>query len=180
MRIALIAAILSLVGPFPVRDRSWQDNMPKQFTLNSHSFSDGESIPKKYTCDAEDVSPELHWSDPPAAKGFALIVDDPDAPSGTWVHWVVVNLPASAHDLPEAAGKRAPLPEGAQQGKNDFGKSAYGGPCPPPGKPHRYFFKLYALDAKLSLKEGSTKAEVEKAIEGHILGQAQLTGRYGR
>jgi Raf kinase inhibitor-like YbhB/YbcL family protein len=180
MRVVLIAAILALVGPSLERGRSRQDTMPKQFTLNSHSFSDGENIPKKYTCDAENVSPELHWSDPPAAKAFALIVDDPDAPSGTWVHWVLVDLPAAARDLPEAAGKAAPLPSGAQQGKNDFGKSAYGGPCPPPGKPHRYFFKLYALDAKLSLKEGVSKAEVEKAIEGHILGQAQLIGRYGR
>jgi Raf kinase inhibitor-like YbhB/YbcL family protein len=182
MRVVLIASILSLIGPSAARDRgrSWQENMPKQFTLNSHSFSDGDTIPKKYTCDAENVSPELHWSDPPAAKAFALIVDDPDAPSGTWVHWVLVDVPGATHDLPEAAGKRAPLPSGAQQGKNDFGKSDYGGPCPPPGAPHRYFFKLYALDSKLSLKEGATKAEVEKAMQGHIVGQTQLMGRYGR
>src|SRR5215510_6155652 len=138
MRIVLIAAILSLAGPALFRDRgrSRQETMPKQFTLNSHSFSDGESIPKKYTCDAEDVSPELHWSDPPAAKAFALIVDDPDAPSGTWVHWVLVDVPGSTQDLPEAAGKRAPLPTGAQQGKNDFGKASYGGLFLPRGKPH--------------------------------------------
>jgi Raf kinase inhibitor-like YbhB/YbcL family protein len=101
-------------------------------------------------------------------------------PSGTWVHWVLFDLPADAHDLPEAAGKRAPLPTDAQQGINDFKKEGYGGPCPPPGKPHRYFFKIYALDSKLSLKGSATKADVETAMRGHILGQGELMGRYGR
>lgn len=151
------------------------------FKLNSHSFSDGTDIPKKYTCDGDDVSPELHWTDQPsAAKSFALIVDDPDAPAGTWVHWVLFDLPGDAHDLPEGAGKSAPLPSGAQQGTNDFKKTQYGGPCPPPGKLHRYVFKLYALDSRLSLKPSATKGEVEKAMQGHILGQGELTGRYHR
>jgi Raf kinase inhibitor-like YbhB/YbcL family protein len=152
-----------------------------KFKLNKHSFSDGGDIPKKYTCDGDDVSPEVHWSDqPPAAKSFALIVDDPDAPSGAWVHWVLFDLPGDAHDLAEGAGRSAPLPSGAQQGTNDFKKAMYGGPCPPSGKQHRYLFKLYALDSKLSLQASSTKAEVESAMQGHILGQAELTGRYRR
>lgn len=152
-----------------------------KFKLNSHSFSDRGDIPKKYTCDGDDVSPELHWSDqPPAAKSFTLIVDDPDAPSGTWVHWVVFDLPGDAHDLAEGAGKTAPLPSGAQQGTNDFKKAMYGGPCPPQGRPHRYFFKLYALNSKLSLKGSPTKAEVERAMQGHILGQGELIGQYRR
>jgi Raf kinase inhibitor-like YbhB/YbcL family protein len=182
MRLVVIATILSVLFVYTVlgSDTLRVEDTTK-FKLNSHSFSEGADIPKKYTCDGDDVSPELHWTDqPPAAKSFALIVDDPDAPSGTWVHWVVFDLPGDAHDLPEGAGKRAPLPSGAQQGINDFKKTVYGGPCPPPGKPHRYFFKLYALDSKLSLKASPTKAEVEKAMQGHILGQGELVGRYRR
>ena len=133
--------------------------------LTSRAFSDGEKIPERFSRQGGNTSPPLAWTHVPAnAKSLALIVDDPDAPSGTWVHWVLFNLPGDAHDLPEAAGKRAPLPTGAQQGTNDFKKEGYGGPCPPPGKPHRYFFKLYALDSKLSLKGSSTKADVEKAL----------------
>jgi Raf kinase inhibitor-like YbhB/YbcL family protein len=183
MRLVVTTAIFSVLLSYPAlnEERSPREDTPMKFKLNSHPFSDGGNIPKKYTCDGDDVSPELHWTgQPPAAKSFALIVDDPDAPSGTWVHWVLFNLPGDAHDLPEAAGKRAPLPTGAQQGTNDFKKEGYGGPCPPPGKPHRYFFKLYALDSKLSLKGSTTKADVEKAMQGHILGQGELIGRYGR
>ena len=181
MRLVDIATIFSvLVANVPQSAKLIAEDTAK-FKLNSHSFSDGADIPKKYTCDGDDVSPELHWTDqPPAAKSFALIVDDPDAPSGTWVHWVLFDLPGDAHDLPEGAGKSAPLPSGAQQGINDFKKTAYGGPCPPPGKPHRYFFKLYALDSKLSLKASAAKAEVEKAMQGHVLGQGELVGRYRR
>jgi Raf kinase inhibitor-like YbhB/YbcL family protein len=181
MRFVVTTAIFSvLLSSLANRDRSFEESTPMKFKLNSHPFSDGGNIPKKYTCDGDDVSPELHWTDQPPAKSFALIVDDPDAPSGTWVHWVLFDLPGDAHDLQEAAGKRAPLPTGAQQGINDFKKEGYGGPCPPPGKPHRYFFKLYALDSKLSLKGPATKAEVEKAMQGHVLGQGELMGRYGR
>jgi Raf kinase inhibitor-like YbhB/YbcL family protein len=182
MRLVIATAIFSvLLASLANRDRSFEEDKPMKFKLNSHPFSDGGNIPKKYTCDGDNVSPELHWTDqPPAAKSFALIVDDPDAPSGTWVHWVLFDLPGDAHDLPEAAGQRAPLPSGAQQGINDFKKEGYGGPCPPPGKAHRYFFKLYALDSKLSLKGSATKADVEKAMQGHILGLGELMGRYGR
>ena len=151
------------------------------FSLSSASFATGAAIPKKFTCDAQDSSPELHWSEPPpGTKSFALIADDPDAPAGTWVHWVLYNLPPETRNLPENMPKTASLPNGAQQGLNDFRRVGYGGPCPPPGKPHRYFFKLYALDVKIEPQAGATKASVEKAMKGHILGQTELMGTYGR
>jgi len=151
------------------------------FQVTSTAFLPGEMIPKKFTCDGPDVSPPLAWNAPPAGtESFALIVDDPDAPVGTWVHWVLYDLPASAREIAEGVTKQEQLPSGARQGRNDFGKIGYGGPCPPPGKPHRYFFKLYALDAKPNLKAGATKADVERALKGRILGQAELMGRYGR
>lgn len=149
--------------------------------ISSPAFSAGESIPKKFTCDGPDVSPKLSWGDPPAkAQSFTLIMDDPDAPAGTWVHWVLYDVPADAKELPEAVPKQEQLANGARQGRNDFAKIGHGGPCPPPGKSHRYFFNLYALDTKLNLKAGATKADVERAMKGHILAQAELMGRYGR
>jgi Raf kinase inhibitor-like YbhB/YbcL family protein len=111
---------------------------------------------------------------------LALIVDDPDAPMGTWVHWVLYDLPANTRELPEGIAKQEELPSGARQGRNDFRKIGYGGPCPPPGPAHRYFFKLYALDSKTKLKPGATKADLEKAMKGHVLAQAELIGRYQR
>ena len=151
------------------------------FQITTSAFSSGGTIPKKYTCDGPDVSPPLGWKDAPAgAQTFALIADDPDAPAGTWVHWVIYNIPSSAKELKEGVQKIEQLPDGSLQGRNDFRKIGYGGPCPPPGKPHRYFFKLYALGTKLNLKPGATKAEVENAIKGHTLAQAELMGKYGR
>jgi len=151
-------------------------------TLTTNAFSPGGTIPRKFTCDGPDVSPALKWTDPPAGtQSFALIADDPDAPAGTWVHWVVYDLPATARELPENVPKQEQVPSGGGvQGRNDFRKIGYGGPCPPPGPTHRYFFKLYALDTKLNLKPGATKAEVEKAMKGHALAEAQLMGKYGR
>jgi Raf kinase inhibitor-like YbhB/YbcL family protein len=149
--------------------------------MASPVFAARETIPKKFTCDGPDVSPKLTWNEPPSnTQSFALIMDDPDAPVGTWVHWVLYDLPAETRELAEGVAKQEQLSNGARQGRNDFGKIGYGGPCPPPGKPHRYFFKLYALDAKLSLKAGATKADVERAMKGHVLAQAELMGRYGR
>jgi Raf kinase inhibitor-like YbhB/YbcL family protein len=151
------------------------------FTISSPSFQNGANIPKKFTCDGADVSPELHWSSPPAGtQSFALIADDPDAPVGTWTHWVLFDLPAETTSLPENVPKVDELPTGGRQGRNDFRKIGYGGPCPPPGKPHRYFFKLYALDKKLNLKPGASKQEVEQAMQGHILAKAELMGKYQR
>ena len=149
--------------------------------ISSDAFAANETIPKKFTCDGPDASPKLTWSEPPAkTQSFALIMDDPDAPAGTWVHWVLFDLPAETRELAEGVAKQEQLANGARQGRNDFGKIGYGGPCPPPGNPHRYFFKLYALDTALRLKPGAAKQDVEAAMKGHILATAQLMGTYAR
>jgi Raf kinase inhibitor-like YbhB/YbcL family protein len=151
------------------------------FTLKSTAFPNGGVIPKKYTCDGADLSPALSWDDAPAGtQSLALIVDDPDAPMGTWTHWLIWNIPAKATLLPEDTPKMNLLDNGARQGGNDFRRIGYGGPCPPPGKPHRYFFKLYALDARLEVKAGAVRSELEPALQPHILAQAQWMGTYGR
>ena len=153
------------------------------FALTSPAFAGGELIPVRFTGDGPDISPPLEWTTPPGAvKSFVLIVDDPDAPVGTWVHWVLVGIPPDRKGLPEGVDKGAHPKglEGAVNGKNDFGRLGYGGPAPPRGPAHRYFFKLYALDSPLGLPAGATKAEAEKAMKGHILGQAELMGRYQR
>jgi Raf kinase inhibitor-like YbhB/YbcL family protein len=149
--------------------------------ITSGAFTQGSAIPTRHTCDGTDLSPALAWGQPPeATKSLALICDDPDAPAGTWVHWVLFNLPAGTRSLPEAVPSDRELAQGARQGLNDFGKIGYGGPCPPKGPAHRYYFKLYALDATLPLPAGATKSQVEKAMQGHILAQGELMGRYGR
>jgi len=148
--------------------------------LKSAAFQPGEMIPSKYTCDGPDVSPPLSWADSPAGtKSFALISDDPDAPGGTWVHWVIWNIPATTRSLEENLPKKDSLPNGAKQGTTDFRRIGYGGPCPPSGT-HRYFFKLYALDTTLNLPPRTTKRDLEKAMQGHVLGQAELMGKYRR
>jgi len=153
-------------------------------TLTSPSFENHKDIPKKHTCDGEDLSPALQWSGAPKeTQSFVLIVDDPDAPDPaspkmTWVHWVLYNIPATIRSLPEAV-KDKDLPKGTLQGLNDWKKTAYGGPCPPIGK-HRYFHKLYALDVSLPDLKQPTKAKLEKAMEGHILSKAELVGLYQR
>jgi Raf kinase inhibitor-like YbhB/YbcL family protein len=151
------------------------------FAISSSSFPNGGEIPRKYTCDGADISPELSWTQPPpGTRSFALIADDPDAPGGTWTHWIVFDLSLQTTHLAEGAAKTDELPGGARQGRNDFRKIGYGGPCPPPGNPHRYFFKLFALDQPLGLSPGATRQQVEKAMQGHILGQTQWVGKYGR
>ena len=146
----------------------------------SSAFQEGGMIPADYTCDGRNISPPLSWSGiPEKVVTLALICDDPDAPVGTWVHWVLYNLPASAKELPAGVPPQEKLASGAVQGKNDFRKPGYGGPCPPGGT-HRYYFKLYALDKALDLKPGATKKELLKAMEGHILAEGQLMGRYKR
>jgi len=149
--------------------------------LISPAFKDGGTIPSKYTCDGDDVSPPLEWSNVPEdTKSLALICDDPDAPMGTWVHWVLYGLPADTTSLPEGVPTNEAIEGVALQGTNDFKRIGYGGPCPPPGKPHRYFFKLYALDTELDLKPGAKKKDLEKAMKGHVLAKGQLVGRYQR
>ncbi len=148
--------------------------------LKSSAFAAGGMIPKKHTCDGPDVSPPLSWSDVPAgAKSLALIADDPDAPMGTWVHWVAWNIPPDARGLEEGVPKKDSLPNGMKQGTTDFRSIGYGGPCPPSGT-HRYFFKLYALDTSLNLPPSTTKKDLEKALQGHLLQQVELMGKYAR
>jgi len=152
----------------------------EQMKITSSAFEEGEMIPKKYTCDDVDISPPLKWSNvPEGAKTIALICDDPDAPVGTWVHWVLYNLPASITELPENIPPEKTLSNGAKQGTSDFGRIGYGGPCPPGGT-HRYYFKIYALDKELDLEPGATKSELLEAMEGSILSEGQLMGRYKR
>jgi len=152
----------------------------KAMELSSTAFHKEGIIPDKYTCDGADVSPSLAWgSAPEGTKSFALICDDPDAPMGTWVHWVYYDIPQGPEGLPENVTPNEHPANGGVQGINDFRKIGYGGPCPPGGT-HRYFFKLYALDTLLNLSPGATKAQLLKAMEGHILGQAELMGKYKR
>lgn len=149
--------------------------------FKSSDFASGEKIPKQFTCEGTDISPALSWNDPPAGtKSFALIVDDPDAPVGTWVHWVAYNLPATLRSLPQNFPKTEQSSDGTRQGLNDFQRVGYNGPCPPPGKPHRYFFKLYALDTALALNPRAPKKDLEAAMKGHILAQGEYMGRYAR
>jgi len=150
------------------------------FDITSSAFQANGMIPSKYTCDGEDVSPTLAWQGAPAGtKSFALISDDPDAPGKTWVHWVLYNVPASTTGLPEGVPADAALADGSRQGTTDFGRVGYGGPCPPSGV-HRYYFKLYALDTTLSFPKPPTKAQLLDAMNGHILAETQLLGRYQR
>jgi Raf kinase inhibitor-like YbhB/YbcL family protein len=148
--------------------------------IKSMAFEEGGMIPKKYTCDGPNVSPSLSWdSIPEGTKSLALICDDPDAPGGTWVHWVIFNIPANIKELTENIPPQKTISIGAKQGRNDFGQIGYGGPCPPGGT-HRYYFKLYALDKEINLEAGSTKAQLLNAIEGHMLAEGRLMGKYKR
>lgn len=150
------------------------------FALTSPAFAEGGTIPNPFTCEGRDVSPLLHWSNPPeGTQSFALICDDPDAPVGTWVHWVLFNLPPDISELHAEIPPKKTLKNNARHGKNDFGKFGYGGPCPPGGT-HRYFFKLYALDTVINLESGITKAQLLEAMKGHILDEGQLMGKYKR
>lgn len=152
----------------------------KIMKLESTAFTANGMIPFLYTCDGQDISPPLSWDAPPTGtQSLALIVDDPDAPGQIFVHWVLYDLPPEIQQLPQAFASQDTLPDATTQGKNDFGKLGYGGPCPPSGI-HRYFFKLYALDRELGLKSGATKAQLEAAMSGHILAAAELIGRYAR
>jgi hypothetical protein len=156
-------------------------NAEAAMQVTSISISPGGEIPKRETCQGADLSPQLAWAGAPAnPQSFALILDDPDAPGGTFTHWLVWNIPAAAKELPDNLPKTPQLPGGARQGRNDFGKIGYGGPCPPPGKAHRYYFRLFALDTTLNLKPGAGRRELERAMEGHILARGELMGRFAR
>jgi len=177
---ALILTALMLLATC-VSSQTQEEVTMEEIKLLSTAFEHGSRIPARHTCDAEDLSPALSWGEPPAGtRSFALIMDDPDAPMGTWVHWVLYNIPGERRELEEGVPSEDKLDDGSLQGRNDFGRIGYGGPCPPRGPAHRYFFKLYALDAKLPLQAGATKQELEKAMEGHVLAKGELMGRYGR
>lgn len=149
--------------------------------LKSDAFEHEKPIPAKYSCEGEDISPDLVWSKPPEGTvELALICDDPDAPGGTWVHWIVYGIPADTGGFEEAFPPVEQTESGIMQGENSWGRSDYGGPCPPRGKPHRYFFKLYALDKELNLKPGVDKETLENAMKGHIIGYGELMGTYAR
>jgi Raf kinase inhibitor-like YbhB/YbcL family protein len=171
--------MLTSCGGMPLNPTETQEaNMT--LSLSSTAFAAGQAIPAKYACTGRDVSPPLAWGSAPAAtQSFALIVDDPDAPIGTWVHWVVFNIPAGTQELSEGIAAGAQLPKGGLQGRNSSGKSGYDGPCPPSGT-HRYFFKLYALDTTLALPSSADKAQLLNAMQGHILAQGELMGTFSK
>jgi Raf kinase inhibitor-like YbhB/YbcL family protein len=149
--------------------------------VNSSAFSDGAAVPKEYTGDGRNTSPPLQWGDAPAGtQSFAVILDDPDAPRGLFTHWVLFNLPADRHELPAAVPTDREVLGGARQGINGFGDVGYGGPAPPKGKPHRYFFHVYALDRKLDLEAGCKRSDLDAAMKGHILASGKTMGTYGR
>ena len=140
-----------------------------------------DEIPAKFSCQGADASPALSWNDPPAGtQSFALIVDDPDAPGGTFTHWLIYNIPATARSLPEGVPGDEQLADDTRQGRNDFERIGYNGPCPPPGKFHHYIFRLLAVDTKLGLAAGASKSQLEKAVRGHVLASAQLVGKFRR
>ena len=149
--------------------------------ISSSAFQPGAPIPRPYTCDGRDVSPPLAWSGVPAGtRALALVCDDPDAPAGNWVHWVIFNIPASLPGLGEGVAAQAALADGTRQGRNDFGRIGYGGPSPPQGRQHRYIFTLYALDRELPLQGGCRKADLMAAMKGHVLQSAAVSGTYKR
>jgi Raf kinase inhibitor-like YbhB/YbcL family protein len=182
----ILVAVLPCCGGKPSTESILPDD-PRRLTINleSPAFADGGNIPKIYTCDGEDISPPLKWSEvPQAARSLALLVEDPDAPRGTWTHWVLFDLPADVRELPrkvptqervkvDSSGKTA------RQGTNDFGKTGYGGPCPPSGT-HRYVFRLFAIDTQLTLGSKATRQDLLSALKGHVLAEGKLTGRYSR
>jgi Raf kinase inhibitor-like YbhB/YbcL family protein len=177
----LAHSVLLVVAPFAVGAAT---NVAKgaamPITVTSQAFQNMQPIPPKYTCDGQDISPPIAWKDvPPETKSIVLICDDPDAPVGTWTHWVCYGIPATVDSLPEDVPKKDSLPVGGCQGINSWLKLGYGGPCPPSG-PHRYFFKVLALDVAMNLPSGKNRKDIEKAMRGHVIGQGELIGTYQR
>jgi len=175
---ATLASLLLLTG---VAGLAQQPSAAKgsAVTVTSSSFLAGGAIPEKYSCKGLDISPALSWRGVPAkTKTFAVIMDDPDAPAGIWVHWVEWNIPATQHSLTENVAKSEQLDDGSEQGRNSFGKTGYNGPCPPMGQTHRYFFRVYALDGKLTLAPGSDRAALDEAMKGHTLAEGEYMGTF--
>lgn len=180
--VPLIVVVSSLMIMSFDKKRADQGRPMQDIILKSDDFIDGKRLPVDLTCDGKNVSPHLSWgNDITQAKSFSIVCDDPDAPSKTWVHWVVFNIPVSVNSLARGASGQELLPGGVIQGINDFGKVQYGGACPPHGHgTHRYFFKIYALDIMLDLTAQATKADVEQAMQGHVVGIGQIVGTYSR
>ena len=182
---ALLAALTSCGRRPPTESILPEDPKMNTIRIQSPAFTDGGTIPKLYTCDGKDVSPPLTWSGiPDNARSLALICEDPDAPRGRWTHWVIFDIPASAKELGEGvpAQERVTVTAGgeaATQGKNDFGKTGYGGPCPPSGS-HHYLFRIYALDTELGLGPRTTRQDLLRSIKGHVLAEGELMGTYSR
>jgi len=176
--ILLLAALTACGGTREPAARPKEETAAR-LALTSAAFQEGGDIPGRHTCDGLDLSPPLSWSAPPdGIQSLALICDDPDAPVGTWVHWLLYDLPPDTTALAEGIPAGEEPAGGGRQGRNSWGNVGYGGPCPPPGPAHRYFFTLYALDARLDLSAGATQKELLKAMDGHILAEGQLMGRY--
>ncbi len=186
MIILMLTPCVIFVATFPIladepKGEPEEEVEMTELELKSDAFKQEETIPEKYTCDGDNISPQLSWSRPPeGTKELVLICDDPDAPVGTWDHWVLYGLAPDTIGLPEGVPTTRKIERGGLQGKNSWGNIGYGGPCPPKGPAHRYFFKLYAVDEALSLKPGATKKDVLKAMEGHILARGKLMGKFQR
>jgi Raf kinase inhibitor-like YbhB/YbcL family protein len=180
--VAVVAPLMLILLALFVADYvRGQQPSPSKIELKTSSFTPGGFIPKRFTCEAADISPALSWTDPPAGtQSFAIIEDDPDAPSGTFVHWLVYDLPAAYRRLPEGLSGDDQMAGGGRQGTNDFSRTGYNGPCPPRGQAHRYFIRFYALDVKINLRPAATRSELDAAMQGHILAQAELMGRFKR
>ena len=181
MKIFFVAALLAGLLTACNTGYPATNGVNMKIQIHSTAFAEGQPIPGRHAYDQKDISPDLQWSGVPSmARSLALICDDPDAPNGTWVHWVLYDLAPSMTGVPEDLPKTPTLDNGGKQGMNDYKKFVYGVPCPPPGKPHRYFFRLYALDARPDLKPGITKQELLKAMEGHVMAEGVLMGTYQR
>ncbi len=163
------------------KDNIKEENDMQTISISAEAFSNGGNIPDEYTCKGQDVSPALSWKGIPAGtKSWALIMDDPDALGRAFVHWMLFNIPAGTQQLPKGVPENETLGDGSRQGMTDSGTPGYGGPCPPPGKPHRYYFRIYALDTKLDLPARATRNQLENAMKGHILASGELMGKYRR
>lgn len=178
--VLFLASLPVFVALWQLRSVPVEGQARSPLQVGSVSFSDGGTIPSRYTCDGEDVSPALHWSHPPTGtKSFAVVMNDPDA-MVDFTHWLAYNIPPDVRELALGASVQAAMPHGSAEGTNNFRRLGYGGPCPPPGKPHHYVFRLYALDIRLDLPPGATRKQLDSAIEGHIVAEGQIIGIYQR
>ncbi len=178
---ALLLVVLAGACSGGTNETTPEEGVTMTIQLTSSAFQESKPIPVRYTCDGDDVSPPLHWSNLPSrTQSIALLCEDPDSPSGLFTHWILYGLPAETTELSEGVPAEETLPNGAKQGTNSAHSIGYHGPCPPPGKPHRYVFRIYALDANLPAQTGVSRADLLRAIEGHVLAEGQLMGTYAR